>query len=438
MSVMLLVDLLTLLIVATASIAVANRLTVRLPPTIAMLASSLVICAFVLGLDPLLHTSMRSSLNAAFTQINLPNVFLNSILGLLLFSASLNVSIEDLRQNSWMVVLLAIGSVAAATWLFAGCLYWSCQWLGIDLPFGWCAVVGAVLAPTDAVVVDGLLHRLHLPHRLRTVIVSESLLNDGAGVVLFITALRMAAGEHGLVGHGRVAEAMLIAGGGGILIGATGGWAVSRLMRLLDDPGLNLLLSMALVLATYRLAQWTGVSGPVAVAIAGLALGIGAARGTEPVGGPDRWRHSLVTFWSLLNEMLTAVLFLMIGLQVASLPFTRIKWAPVLLAVPLALFTRLASVSLPMLVVCGPLREKARFVAVLTWAGMRGGVSVAMILSAPASQWHDELLAIAYAVVLSSVLAQGMTMRRLVQTIYQTAPEGMAASQAQRSDPIGR
>ena len=351
----------------------------------------------------------------------MPNLFLNGVLGFLLFSASLNVKLATIRENRWTIVLLAVVSVILSTWIFCGTLYGFCCLVGFVLPIGWCAVIGAVLAPTDAVVVDGLLRQVRMPEALRAAIAGESLLNDGAGVVLFVVALKIAGGQHGFVGHGRIAEAMLVAGGGGMLLGGSAGWLTGRLMRRVDDAALNLMLSVALVLFSYRAAYLFGVSGPVAVAVAGLMLGLDHGRDRPRDVSAEDWRATTRAFWSFLDETLTAVLFLLIGLQIARIPFDRIAWAPVLASVPLALVARLVSTGLPVLFLRGSWREKGRTTAVLTWAGMRGGVSIAMVLAAPASRYRDELLAIAYAVVLASMLGQGLTMRPLLRRLFEGA-----------------
>ena len=414
-------DLFTLLLVTAAAIATVNHLSVRLPQPIALLIGSLTICLLLLAADPLTGRSVRPWLARGFERVDMPGLFLNGVLGFLLFSASLNVTLAAIRENRWTVILLSVGSVVLSTWIFCGTLYGFCRLVGVRLPIGWCAVIGAVLAPTDAVVVDGLLRRVRMPEALRAAIAGESLLNDGAGVVLFVVALKIAGGQHGVVGHGRIAEAMLIAGGGGMLLGGSAGWLTGRLMRVIDDAALNLMLSVALVLFAYRAAHLLGVSGPVAVAVAGLMLGLEDRPDRTRNIATEDWRATTRTFWSLLDETLTAVLFLLIGLQVARIPFGQIAWAPVLASVPLALAARLVSTGLPVLFLRGSWREKGRTTAVLTWAGMRGGVSIAMVLAAPASRYRDEVLAIAYAVVLSSTLGQGLTMRPLLRRLFSDA-----------------
>ncbi len=413
-------DLITLILVTTTAIGSVNHLFVRLPAPIGLLLGSVAICAVALSVDPFVHYAVGTWLRETFEQIDLSHLFLNGVLGFLLFAASLHVSLVDLRERGLTIVLLAIGSVIVSTVVFCFGLFGVCRLLGYELPLGWCAVIGAILAPTDAVVVDGLLRRVWMPAGLRTAIAGESLLNDGAGVVLYFIALRIASGETGLVGHGRVLGAILVEVAGGSLLGGAAGLLAGRLMTRIGDAGLNLMVTLALVLLTFRAADALGVSGPITVAAAGLVLGQ-----TLPAAA---WRALMQGFWSLLDETLTAVLFLLIGLQIVEIPLVHIIWLPVLAAIPLALCARLVSTGVPVLCLRGPLGEKGRLIAVLTWAGMRGGVSIAMVLATPVTIYRQELLAIAFAVVLSTTVGQGLTMATVVRRLY---------DQGSALDPLG-
>jgi CPA1 family monovalent cation:H+ antiporter len=398
-------DLLALALVAAASIGCGNALYLRLPPGLGLLLGSLVTTAVVVAVDPITGGWLRPWLHGALEEFDLPHLFLDGILGLLLFAATFQVSLDELRENQWVILLLATASVILSTVLFGFGLYGICKLAGYHLPLVWCAVIGAILAPTDAVVVDELLQRVPMHPALRSAIAGESLLNDGAGVVLFVITLQLAAGGTGLIGHGQVLLAMVMEGGGGAVIGVGAGLLARLVVSRIEEAGLRLLVSLALVMVSYRGAAALGVSGPIAVVAAGLGFRQGDQKTSQPAS-----RGEVASFWLLLHDVLNAVLFLLIGLQAVEIPYLQLSWLPVLGAIPLAVLSRLLSIALPLACVGGSWRVQLRRVGVLTWAGMRGGVSIAMVLATPETQWRGELLAICLAVVLFTVFAQGLTL----------------------------
>ena len=282
----------------------------------------------------------RSTLDSA----NLPHLFLDGTLALLLFAGSLHVDFAALKKRRWMIVLLATASVMISTVVFGfgmRAIFWL---VGADVPLAWCLVLGAVLAPTDAIVVETLLRRVNLPAGLRAAIVGESLFNDGAAVVLFLIALRVTHGETIVIGEGHIALALAreILGGAEIEIGF--GWIAVQAIRAVKDDGFRLLISLALALASYRVANVADMSGPIAVVTAGMWLGNSLQRLTP--GGDIR--SALVGFWSLLDQLLNTMLFLLIGFQVLGLTFQISHLLQVALAIPLAIVARMISVALPL------------------------------------------------------------------------------------------
>ena len=419
-------DLLALLLVAAGAIGCINYLFVHLPGAIGLLFGALVISALTLAIDPLTDGSLSAWLLQAMNGLDLPHLFLGGILGLLLFAATFQVSVSELRDNKWIILLLATASVILSTALFGFGLYAVCALAGYDLPLPWCAVIGAILAPTDAVVVDDLLRRVRMPAALRGAIAGESLLNDGAGVVLFVITLQLAGGSTGLIGHGHVAVAMLKEGGGGALLGVAAGLIARRALARIHDGGLALIVSLALVLVSYRAADAIGVSGPIAVVAAGLAFGR-----TAPAADGAGSRAQVASFWLLLHEVLNAILFLLIGLQAVAIVYADLVWVPILVAIPLAVLTRLVSIAIPVACLGGSWPTQARRVTVLTWAGMRGGVSIAMVLAIPETPWRAELLAICFSVVLFTVFAQGLTLPWALRLMFN---DGVGAQPAAAND----
>jgi monovalent cation:H+ antiporter, CPA1 family len=406
-------DLAGLLLVAAAGLGCANALTLRLPGAIGMVLGSLALAAAAFAADPLAGGAVLPWVRAQLAGIDLPGLFLGGVLGLLLFAATFQVTLRELHESRRVILVLATLSVVLSTAVFAAGLFLACRAAGYPLPLGWCAVIGAILAPTDAVVVDDLLRRVHLPPALRAAISGESLLNDGAGVVLFVVMLHLVGGDTHAIGHGRVAAAMLVEGLGGAALGGAAGWLALRAVRAIHEDGLVVLASLALVVAAYRAAAALEVSGPIAVVAAGFVFSRRAHV------RPDPARPAAVTqFWLMLHEVLNAVLFLLIGLQAAAIEVRAVSWLPVLAAIPLAVASRLLSILVPLALLGGDWRSQLRRGCVLTWAGMRGGVSIAMVLATPDSPYRAELMAICLAVVLFTVLAQGLTLPWALRRLY--------------------
>jgi CPA1 family monovalent cation:H+ antiporter len=406
-------DFVALILVLAAAVGVVNEATVRLPPSIGLLLGSIAVSLLLLTIDASGAFPVRNWVRAALDAADLPHLFLDGVLAFLLFAGSLHVSLNELRDNRWMILALATASVIIATALFAFAIWEVFQLSGTPVPLGWCAVMGAILAPTDAVVVDALLRRMAFTPALRAAISGESLFNDGAGVILFTIMMAAAGGQHNLIGHGRVTLALLLAGLGGLAVGGACGWLAGRLARQIEDQALQVTISVALAMTSYRLAEAADVSGPIAVVMAGLMLG----RMVPAFSAQHEPPSSAVAFWSLLDGLLNTMLFLLLGLQIVEVTYHRVVLLPVLASIPVALAARLISVGVPALCRRGTMREKMRGALVLTWAGLRGGVSVALALIVPESPYRDQVLAISYAVVVFTIVVQGLTLPRVMRLL---------------------
>jgi monovalent cation:H+ antiporter, CPA1 family len=410
------VDLLAIVLALAALIGCVNYLWIGLPPAIGMLLGSLVVSLLIVASDHVLHLHVMSWFRGTLDAAHLPRVFLNAVLALLLFAGSLHVDVVELSRRRRTILLLATTSVILSAAAFGGAMYFTFGLIGMAVPLAWCIVLGAVLAPTDAVVVENLMQRVNLPPNLRATILGESLFNDGAGVVLFLVALGITQGDTFVIGHGVILFALLREIGGGALLGFVAGWLAALLLRRVADEGLQLLVSLTLVIVVYRAATLSEISGPIAVVSAGLCLASPSARfGIKP-----ETRAMLIGFWSLLDQLMNTLLFLLVGLQILGLVITPVELVPIAFAIPLAVLTRLISVALPLSLLHQPWSEKAREMAVLTWAGLRGGISIALALTLPPSPWRTELLVVTYAVVVFTIVVQGLTMAGFLQRTYGT------------------
>ncbi len=303
-------------------------------------------------------------------------------------------------------------------------------WLGVSVPFNWCAVLGAIVAPTDAVVVLALLRRVGLPEELRMLIVGESLFNDGVAVVMFLIALGTTEGTPFHFGDGHALAEVTRAVVGGLAIGLVTGWIAYRAIRLVHDYTLEVTISLALVSCTYSLAQIAGVSGPIAVVTAGLLIGNHAseyARSKLSTG-------TIVTFWSVVDEVLNALLFLMIGLELLAIERQRVLLLATLAAIPLALLVRMVSVGAPLAFMSGARVRRLRAVGVLGWGGLRGGVSVALALSLPPSPYRDALITVCYGLVVFTIIVQGLTMPWVMVHVLRILPAPAAPAPIPATD----
>jgi monovalent cation:H+ antiporter, CPA1 family len=411
-------DLVAIVLVLSVLIGCTNHLWIRLPPAIGMLGGSLVASLLIVSSDRVFHLHVMSWFRGTLDAANLSHVFLDGALALLLFAGSLQVNLAELSRRRWMILLLATASVILSTLIFGAGIWAIFALVGTAVPLAWCFVLGAILAPTDAVVVETLLRQVSLPTSLRAAIVGESLFNDGASVVLFLISLRVTQGQPISIGHGQILAALAQEIAGGAAVGFVGGWLAVRLTRLIKDEGLDLMISLALVMSCYRLANFFDVSGPIAVVIAGLCMTSLSPRPGHGIGS----HSALIGFWGLLDQFLNMMLFLLIGLQILALTIQPVELLQMGLAIPLAIISRMVSVAIPWGLTRDGLRNKARGVAVLTWAGLRGGISVALALTLPASPWRANLLVVSYAVVVFTIVVQGLTMPQFLQAVYGTIP----------------
>jgi monovalent cation:H+ antiporter, CPA1 family len=407
-------DLLVSVLALAVLIGCINHLWIRLPPAVGMLLGSLFVSTMVVLSDHVFHLHVMWWFRAILDAAHLPKLFLDGVLALLLFAGSLHVDMAELKQRRWTIVVLATASVILSTTVFGAGVWTIASLIGPAIPLAWCFVLGAILAPTDAVALEGILQKEKMPKQMRAAIVGESLFNDGAGVVLFLLALGATEGQTLKLGHGVVILALLREIAGGAALGLASGWVATLLIRRIHDGGLQLLISLTLVLCCYRLANLADVSGPIAVVLAGLFMASHSSRWSMS----EDTRNTLTGFWSLLNQVLNLLLFLLIGLHLLGLYIRGTDLLLVILAVPLAVLSRLLSVACPLALSGGPLIRKGRDVAVLTWAGLRGGISIALALTLPVSPWRVEILVITYAVVVFTMVVQGPTFSWLLKTIY--------------------
>lgn len=402
-------EILVVCLVITALLAYVNHRFVGLPTTIGVMAIAMLLSLGLIALDRLGFGALREYEVAMLRSIDFSKLLMEGMLSLLLFAGALHIDLSQLRAHRWQVGLLAVAGTALSTAIVGVGLWLLLPLVGLPLSLGYCLVFGALISPTDPIAVIGILKSANAPKNVNLVVSGESLFNDGVGVVLFSMLLTMATrGEAPGVGEG--ALLLLHEAGGGLLLGAVLGGVLFALLRSIDNYQVEVLLTLAGVLGGYELASLLHVSGPLAMVVAGLIVG----NHGRAYAMSDTTRHHVDLFWELIDEILNAVLFVLLGLEIVLIAFDGPVIAAALGAIAIALFARLLSVGVPvaMLRRVFPLPDGAW--KVLTWGGLRGGISVALALSLPAGPQRDLLLALTYAVVVFSILAQGLTIKRMV------------------------
>ncbi len=394
-----------------------NHKYIKLPTTIGLMVISMVFSIALLILGQL-GAGLVAPLVVLISSVELDEALLHGMLGALLFAGAQHVELNDLAEQKWIILLLATtGVLVSATTVAAGTFY-IFRSLGMEVPFVTCLLFGSLIAPTDPIAVGSILRKLGVPASLLTKITGESLFNDGVGVVLFLAVLGVAVGGHG-VSVAEVAELLVVEVGGGILYGAALGWVVFRMLKSIDNYQVEILLTLALVTAGYAFAAFIHVSGPLAMVVSGLMIG----NQGRTFAMSDLTRERLDAFWELVDEFLNALLFVMIGVELLILTLEGSYILAGLLTIPLVLGARFISVAIP-IVLRRPVREfSPHVIKILTWAGLRGGISVALALSLPADQSRDLLLTVTYVVVSFSIIVQGLTVERLLSSLAGPAPE---------------
>lgn len=404
-------DLAAVFLGLSALIGWLNLRLLRLPTGVAMLLVGLAATLALVGVDRAAPgLGVGRAVGQFVQQVDFSTAVLRFMLAYLLFAGAMHVDFEALMRRAWTAAVLAtLGVVISAAVIGAG--FWLvARWIGVPLSFPWALVFGVLISPTDPVGVLAALKHTSLVPDIRALIEGEALFNDGVGVVLFGAALALATGGAGAAPLSLAGQVLLQAGGGGAL-GLLLGLVAIQAMRSIDDYGVEVGITLALATGAYALAQALNLSGPIAVVVAGLMLGRHGAR--EAMS--ERTRRYTRAFWTIVDENLNGVLFLLVGLEVFALKFDPLVDVLAAAAIPLIFVGRWASLAGPSALLAAiDGGVKPGLVAVLAWAGVRGGLSVAMALSLPPSRERAIVLAATYVVVVFSIIVQSLTLERVI------------------------
>lgn len=398
-----------ILITVAALSSYINHRFIKLPTTIGLMLITLAFSLCLIGLGKIGLVEMDVYARNILGQIDFNQTLMQGMLSFLLFAGALHINLEDLAKQKWVIASLATLGILFSTFCIGILSWYLLGMLGIGIPFIYCLLFGSLISPTDPIAVLGILKTANVPKSLETKVAGESLFNDGVAVVVFIVLLEIATGGHEVsVSH--IAILFMEEAIGGILFGLVIGWFTYVLLKSIDNYQVEILLTLALVMGGYALATVIHVSGPIAIVVAGLMVG----NQGRLFAMSDTTREHLDGFWELLDEILNAVLFVLIGLELLVISFKIEYFTAALMTIPMVLLVRLFSVAIPISLLRLRREFSPHVIKILTWGGLRGAISVALALSIPPGIERDIILAITYVIVVFSIAVQGLTIGKLV------------------------
>jgi CPA1 family monovalent cation:H+ antiporter len=406
-------EIAALLLTLSALFGWVNLRFLRLPHTIGLLVMALAASLFLVLLQQVFPAlAVTDALKEVLEEIDFYSALMEGMLSLLLFAGALHVDLDLLKDQKWPVAAMASIGVVISTAVIGLALWGGAQAFGVELSLPWALVFGALISPTDPVAVLGLLKTIDVPESIKAKIAGESLFNDGVALVAFsvLITIAMVSVDQSPPSVLGTAEFLFYEVVGSMAFGLFTGWLAYRAMLAVDDHIVEILISVAACLATYTVCHRLHLSGPIAVVVTGLLIG---NHGAEHAMS-EKVEEYLFAFWEVVDEILNSVLFLLIGLEVLVIGFDPANLWIVLAAVPIVLAGRFVSVSVPISLLSLRRAFSSGAIPILTWGGLRGGVSVALALSLPDSAVKTMLLTATYAVVIFSIIVQGLTMKRVI------------------------
>lgn len=397
----------SILIVLSAIFGYINIKFLKLPNTIGLMVIAIL---FTLGLfltsyinDSLLHFAEN-----LISEIDFKTVLLDVMLGFLLFAGAMHTNFDQLKVQRWPVMLFATVGVMTSTFLVGIMTFYIFGFMGFEVEFIHCLLFGALISPTDPIAVLGIMKKAGVPKKLETKIVGESLFNDGVGVVVFLTIMSIAVGS-GDHGGSTVSSVLSLFGQeviGGIIFGAALGWITFKLLKSIDDYEIEVMITLACVMGGYVFAHYLHLSAPLAIVVAGLIVGNDTVRDSAM----SRLTEEFVDkFWELVDILLNALLFVLIGLELLVVNFEMSFVTAGLIAIVLVLLSRFLSLIIPVKIFAKKLEFLPNTTTIMTWGGLRGGISIALALSLPEEMNRDLILTVTYVVVVFSIIVQGLS-----------------------------
>ena len=404
-------NIIAILLTLSALFSYLNHRFFHLPTTVGLMLAALLMSLALLLLAAL-DIHFEDDARLLLERINFSDTLLHGMLAFLLFAGALHIDLEDLSRHKWIIGILATVGILFSSLLIGFSSHWIFALLGMDIPLIYCFLFGALISPTDPIAVLGILKSAGAPRALEIKIAGESLFNDGVAVVLFLALIGLLTGGEELTVSG-LFHLFMQEAVGGLLFGLFLGWLAFQLLKSIDDYPVEIIITLALVTGGYSLAEYLHLSAPIAIVVAGLLVG----NHGRTFAMSDKTIEHLDSFWELVDEMLNGVLFVLIGLEVLVLTVNGDVLLAGLLIIPMILLVRMLSVGIPITLFQMRRTFPKGTVPILTWGGLRGGISVALALSLPTGNEREILLAVTYIVVVFSILVQGLTIEGLVRRL---------------------
>lgn len=405
-------EIITITIVLSAIFAYVNHRLIKWPPTVGIMALSLVICIVLLTFGSSSFIYRKATQLA--TSVDFQNVLMNFMLSFLLFAGAIHIDSGKLKKEQWPVLLLATLGILISTFLVGGAMWYLFKLFGLPIPIIYCLLFGSLISPTDPIAVLAILKEAKIPESLELKISGESLFNDGVAVVIFITIAEVAGKGAAHFSMLTTSKLFLQEAGGGLLFGALLGYAGFWALRAVDDYKIEVLVTLAIVMGGYYTASLLHISGPLAMVVAGLITG----NKVKNEAMSEVSRDYLEKFWELIDEVLNAILFMLIGLEMLIIKTDESIFLIGVIAILLTLVARWVSVVIPVLLLkWNKVSFENNAVTILTWGGLRGGLSVAMALSLNNEMHRDEFVLITYMIVVFSIIVQGLTIGKVARKL---------------------
>lgn len=406
-------SIITILIALAALFGYINVRFLKLPVTIGLMIISIIFSLAILGLGQF-NPAIIWYEKQLVQQIDFQRVLMDVMLSFLLFAGALHVDFNELKAQKWPIMIFATLGVLASTFLVGGFVFFILGFLELHIDFIYCLLFGALISPTDPIAVLGILKKAGVPKKLEIKIVGESLFNDGIGVVVFLTIFNIANASEGGIDFSHIPILFLEEVGGGILIGLVLGFIAHQMMKSIDDFEVEVMITLALVMGGYLIAGLLHFSGPLAMVVAGLMVGHERFRTSSM---SDITEHYVDEFWKLMDVLFNAILFVLIGLEVVILTMDGQYVLAGVLAIPISLLSRYLALSIPIYF----FKKKLDFVPktglIMTWGGLRGGISIALALSLTVAMHRDLFVTMTYIVVVFSIVVQGLSVGQLVKKL---------------------